>query len=167
MHSSLLLLRVRRVGRQADGPEPEMSGAAGVAAPSKGTGRQYRISDWPARESRAKLRNLRQSLPDDYAKAFAVDCRREFGPAHCCKSNPPRYVRLPSAGLRPIRRARPCGCGGTGRRTGFRFQRRKAWRFESSHPHQAAKPAALSDLAHKVGAQGGRTGWAHKVPAER
>src|SRR5690554_1130806 len=28
------------------------------------------------------------------------------------------------------------GCGGTGRRTGFRFQRRKAWRFESSHPHQ-------------------------------
>ena len=34
----------------------------------------------------------------------------------------------------------PCGCGGTGRRTGFRFQRREAWRFESSHPHQAKRP---------------------------
>ena len=34
-----------------------------------------------------------------------------------------------------------CGCGGTGRRTGFRFQRRKAWRFESSHPHHRFHPA--------------------------
>ena len=28
-----------------------------------------------------------------------------------------------------------CGCGGTGRRTRFRFWRRKAWGFESLHPH--------------------------------
>lgn len=29
-----------------------------------------------------------------------------------------------------------CGCGGIGRRPGFRFQCRKAWGFESLHPHQ-------------------------------
>ena len=28
-----------------------------------------------------------------------------------------------------------CGRGGTGRRTGFRFQRRKAWGFDSLRPH--------------------------------
>ncbi len=30
------------------------------------------------------------------------------------------------------------GCGGTGRRTRFRFWRREAWGFESLHPHQIA-----------------------------
>jgi hydroxyethylthiazole kinase-like uncharacterized protein yjeF len=34
-----------------------------------------------------------------------------------------------------------CGCGETGRRTRFRFWRREAWRFESSHPHHFAGPA--------------------------
>ena len=29
-----------------------------------------------------------------------------------------------------------CGCGETGRRTRFRFWRRKAWGFKSLHPHQ-------------------------------
>lgn len=28
-----------------------------------------------------------------------------------------------------------CGCGGIGRRAGFRFQYRKVWKFESSHPY--------------------------------
>lgn len=28
------------------------------------------------------------------------------------------------------------GCGGIGRRTGFRYQRSNPWGFESLHPHQ-------------------------------
>jgi hypothetical protein len=38
------------------------------------------------------------------------------------------------------------GCGGTGRRTGFRFRRRKAWGFKSLHPHQNMRhPDPLHD----------------------
>ena len=32
-----------------------------------------------------------------------------------------------------------CGCGEIGRRTRFRFWRRKAWGFKSLHPHQNFK----------------------------
>src|SRR5690349_11349850 len=48
---------------------------------------------------------------------------------------------------------RLCGCGGTGRRTGFRFQRRKAWRFKSSHPHQlvrqTSRPPANNEILER------------------
>ena len=57
----------------------------------------------------------------------------------------------------PSKRAVQCGRGGTGRRTGFRFQRRKAWGFESPRPHhrltrqgcsaiQACNPGAMQIL---------------------
>ena len=42
------------------------------------------------------------------------------------------------------------GCGGTGRRAGFRFQCRKAWRFESSHPHQIPCATAFGYLSAGV-----------------
>lgn len=44
-----------------------------------------------------------------------------------------------------------CGCGGTGRRPGFRFRCRKAWGFESLHPHQLF-PIELEHRAHKPAA---------------
>ena len=47
--------------------------------------------------------------------------------------------------LRPSKRALQCGRGGIGRRTGFRFQRRKAWGFESPRPHH--RPARLGCIA--------------------
>ena len=40
-----------------------------------------------------------------------------------------------------IIRASLRGRGEIGRRTGFRFQRRKAWEFESLHPHHTQKAA--------------------------
>ena len=43
-----------------------------------------------------------------------------------------------------------CGCGEIGRRTRFRFWRRKAWGFKSLHPHQYFKQSIchqnVSDL---------------------
>ena len=35
----------------------------------------------------------------------------------------------------PTGGTKQCGCGEIGRRTRFRFWRRKAWGFESLHPH--------------------------------
>ena len=54
--------------------------------------------------------------------------------------DPPDFLYVP----RHPARGSFCGCGGTGRRTGFRFQRRKAWRFKSSHPHH--RPPARTGL---------------------
>ena len=42
-----------------------------------------------------------------------------------------------------------CGCGGIGRRPGFRFQCRKAWGFESLHPHQSSHRHYFSFLLRK------------------
>ena len=51
-----------------------------------------------------------------------------------------------------------CGCGEIGRRTRFRFWRRKAWGFKSLHPHQTGKTNLVTlfqnwvenwDLCHK------------------
>src|SRR5260370_25209163 len=51
--------------------------------------------------------------------------------------NPP----LPGEGGAVIVRAcpasAPCGRGGIGRRTGFRFQRLRSWGFKSLRPHHA------------------------------
>ncbi len=44
--------------------------------------------------------------------------------------------RLTYTGSRGIALPGTGGCGGTGRRPGFRFRCRKAWGFESLHPHQ-------------------------------
>ena len=48
---------------------------------------------------------------------------RAAGSGHVDTADSPHYI------------ARQCPDGGIGRRTGFRYQRRKAWRFESSSGH--------------------------------
>ena len=42
------------------------------------------------------------------------------------------------------------GRGGTGRRTGFRFQRRKSWGFKSLRPHQCAFGLAGVDVCRQT-----------------
>jgi hypothetical protein len=54
---------------------------------------------------------------------------------------------------RPSKRALQGGRGGIGRRTGFRFQRRKAWGFESPRPHHGpARPGGTAIQACNTGA---------------
>ncbi len=47
-------------------------------------------------------------------------------------------------------RRRACGCGEIGRRTRFRFWRRKAWGFKSLHPHHFA-PAIMRRITPYTG----------------
>src|SRR4029077_1081560 len=67
----------------------------------------------------------------------------------------------------PLREARglpPREGGGIGRRTGFRFQRRKAWGFESLPSHQAAGMRGMQTNIETLGKLERRLNMA--VPAE-
>ena len=100
--------------------------------------------NWPTSRS---LRPASAAFRRDFRSAF-----KAVGPNRQLQVNPDNPLRI-NTGLRRVRRGRravlaqahcpcheaswTCGCGGTGRRAGFRFQCRKAWRFESSHPHHS------------------------------
>ena len=75
-------------------------------------------------------------------REVAADIAHRERTRHRAKSGFDWTRKLHIAARQPGRRA-VCGCGGTGRRTGFRFQRRKAWRFKSSHPHQSSPTPAV------------------------
>ena len=75
---------------------------------------------------------LDDAAADDPYRPRAESFRAWSGPR--CYLEPPPVGRRPRWGARRPSRGR----GGTGRRTGFRFQWRKSWGFESLRPHQPA-----------------------------
>ena len=87
-----------------------------------------------------------------FAYAVRIACvlhpslHRTDSPPSAPKRQSPRKRNFPAPATFPVDAARApryiapqCPDGGIGRRTGFRYQRCKAWRFESSSGHQYKK----------------------------
>lgn len=107
------------------------------AAPTRGAWRSAKRIQQPGRAlQRRPPEPNRRTEP---APSRRADARRD-GHVQFCAGLP-----LPAPACDNERLCRPRESGGIGRRPGFRFQCRKAWGFESLHPHQIFTAGRAAD----------------------